>query len=60
MAFIVAGIVLIGTLGFAVLQVFAAGMASSGNAKSGAGYTLAVGLPIATLIAASHWLKIGW
>lgn len=59
-AFILAGIILIGTLGLAALQVFAAGMSDVPGADSGAGWTLGVGIPAAILVAASHWFHIGW
>jgi len=61
MSFILAGVVVAGTLGFAALQAFAAGMSDAPGVSSGAGTTLSIGLPIAALIAASHWLPhIGW
>ena len=60
-AFIVAGFIALGTLAFAALQIFAAGMSDVPGASSGAGVTLGVGLTIAVLIAASHFMPhIGW
>jgi hypothetical protein len=61
MALILAGLIALGTLGWAALQVFAAGMSDVPGAKSGAGTTLAIGLPAAALVAASHWWPhVGW
>ena len=56
LAFIIAGIIAVLTLAFAALQVFAAGMSDVPGAASGAGETLGIGLTIATLVAASHFL----
>jgi hypothetical protein len=59
---VLAVFVLLGVLGYAGLQWFGAGQANdSDSAKEaihGAKLTLAIGLPLAALIAASHFL--GW
>ena len=60
-AFILAAVVAVGTVLFALLQLFAAGMSDVPNANSGAGVTLVIGLPLAVLIAATHYMPhIGW
>lgn len=60
MAFIVAGLVALGTMAFAALQVMGEMMRPSGSDLTGTAWTLGVGLTAAALIAASHWLNIGW
>lgn len=60
-AFIVAGLIFIATILLCLLQLFAAGMASSGTHESGAGITFTIGVSVALLVAATHWLpRIGW
>lgn len=60
-AFIIAALVAVATLALAVLQVFGAGMSDRPGAESGAGGTLWIGLSIAALIAASHFLpSMSW
>jgi hypothetical protein len=51
-------IVAIVTVLFALLQVFAAGMSDVPGATSGAGWTLGIGLPIAAILAVTHWYPI--
>jgi hypothetical protein len=60
MAFVLAGITVVITLGFALLQAFAAGMSDAPGSNSGAGVTLCIGLPLAGLIAWSHWWHFSW
>lgn len=61
MAFVAAGSVVFVTVVVAFVQAYAAVMSSRPGAKSGAGWTLGIGLPIAALITASHWFHpIGW
>lgn len=61
-AFILAGIVFVGTLAYCALMILAAGMSDSPSAAADI-HPLPVfigGTIIAALIAASHWLHIGW
>jgi hypothetical protein len=68
MAFVIAGLVAILTLLFAMMQACAAGGAyfpgddidPDDVDSSGASMTLTVGFSIALLIAASHWLAWPW
>lgn len=62
-AFILAGIVAIATLVLSGIMLFAAGMSSSPNASDNVpiASTFFVGMILAALIAASHWMpSIGW
>lgn len=61
-AFILAGIVAAGTIAVAILAELARGMAPAPSMQPSYFVgILATGLPIAGLIAASHWLPyIGW
>lgn len=62
MSLVLAVFVLLGVLGYAGLQWFGAGMANDSDAAKEAIHraklTLAIGLPLAALIAASHFP--GW
>lgn len=61
-AFILAGIVALATIALAILSELARGMATAPSMHPSRFLSiLAIGLPIAALIAASHWLPhIGW
>lgn len=63
LAFILAGLVFIGTLVVCAFMLFAAGMSDSPSAAANVPVTstFVIGTIIAALIAASHWLPhIGW
>lgn len=59
MAFVVAGVVALGTIGWVVVMLFASGMSDSPSASrevdKQAAVVLNVGIVVAVLIAASHW-----
>lgn len=61
-AFILAGAVALATLALAILSELARGMATAPSMhRSRFVSILSIGLPIAALIAVSHWLPhIGW
>lgn len=61
-AFIVAGIVVLMTLALCALMLFASGMASAPSTSNELPYrsVFFIGMFIAALIAASHWLHISW
>lgn len=62
MAFIIAGIVFVCFLGFALLQFGAAMMsdAPSQSDNSGCIWTFFTGLGISAIIASSHWWHVSW
>ena len=60
MAVVLAALIVVATLVLALFQVLAAGMASTGNARSGAGRTLTIGLSAAAAVAASHYIGLSW
>ena len=60
-AFIIAGLVFVGTLVLCAFMAFAAGMSTTGNSDVPVGATFITGTVIAALIAGSHWMPhIGW
>lgn len=62
-AFIIAGIIFIGTALISIVMIFAAGMSDSPSASENVPIktTFFTGTIISILIAASHWLPhIGW
>lgn len=61
-AFIMAGVVLAAGLGFAVLQLFAAGMSDVTDAVDcGARWTAIGAVVVAAIVASTHWLpNVGW
>jgi hypothetical protein len=61
-AFIIASLVVIGTVIIALLQYMAAGMSDnpSDYGLKSVGATLMIGLGIAAIIASSHWWNMGW
>lgn len=62
-AFIVAGVIFVGTILLSLLMLFAAGMSDSPSEAENVPVisTFVTGTIIAALIAASHWLPhIGW
>ena len=64
MAFVLAGFIALGTVGLAAVQLMASGMSDNVDmSRSGGGFlwTLGIGLPLAGIVAATHWLPhIGW
>ena len=63
LAFILAGIIFVGTLVVSALMIFAAGMSDSPSASANVPVlsTFITGTIIAALVAASHWLPhISW
>jgi len=65
MAFIVAGLIAVTTIAVCAVMIFAAGMSDSPSASADVGgdalRTFVIGIVIAGLVAASHWLPhIGW
>lgn len=59
-AFIIAGLVLAGALGLAFIVALAQGMATAPHYDSTPATIAISGAVLAALIAASHWLHIGW
>lgn len=64
MAFILAGLVFVVTIAISGLMLFASGMSDSPSASAEMGgqimWVFIGGTAISALIAASHWINIGW
>lgn len=61
-AFILAGLIAVGTFCFALLLEIARGFATAPSMQPSYFWpTIWIGMPVAALVAASHWLPhIGW